>query len=129
MLLPRTLIRSPLPCNRPLDTAVPSFSTLAGDEEKLLQRLWWDGRIIVDLGTETTAWALTATLFYILGTSEILARLPSDAIPLYVSWNELDKSPYPSAVIRGGQCLSDDVGTQPQRINPIGPTYFKSPKA
>ncbi|EEQ30189.1 conserved hypothetical protein [Microsporum canis CBS 113480] len=110
MLLPRTLIRSPLPCNRPLDTAVPSFSTLTGDEEKLLQRL--------------TAWALTATLFYILGTSEILVRLPSDAIPLYqrVSWNELDKPPYPSAVIRRGQCLSYNVGTQPQRINPIGPT-------
>lgn len=102
------------------------------DEEKRLERLWQEGQIIVGAGTETTAWTLSATLFYLLENPHILKKLRDElhvAIPdaeARVSWNQLEQLPYLSAVICEGLRLSYGVSTRLQRINPQGPLYLKT---
>ncbi|KAJ6092288.1 cytochrome P450 [Penicillium canescens] len=104
------------------------------DEEKRLERLWQEGQIVVGAGTETTAWALSVMLYYILDNTEILAKLQQEltnAMPdpsQRISWSELEKLPYLSAVICEGLRLSYGVSTRLQRINPLGPMHFRAPK-
>lgn len=107
---------------------------LTGDlpsEEKRLERLWQEGQIVVGAGTETTAWTLSATLFYVLDNPKIMSKLHKEltsAIPdpsERVSWNQLEKLPYLGAVICEGLRLSYGVSTRLQRINPLGPLHFK----
>ncbi|EGE00701.1 hypothetical protein TESG_07995 [Trichophyton tonsurans CBS 112818] len=104
------------------------------EEEKRLNRIWQEGQLVVGAGTETTAWALTATLFYILDNPEILSRLRQElsvAIPdpnQPVSWTDLENIPYLNAVISEGFRLSYGLSTRLQRINPIGTMHFKAPK-
>ncbi|KAF4910811.1 Cytochrome P450 monooxygenase sdnE [Colletotrichum fructicola] len=108
---------------------------LTGDlpeQEKRLERLWQEGQIVIGAGTETTAWALSAMLFYVLENSEILRRLCGEleeAIPdadERVSWNRLEQLPYLSAVVCEGLRLSYGVSTRLQRINPVGPLILKT---
>lgn len=108
---------------------------LTGDlpeQEKRLERLWQEGQIVIGAGTETTAWALSATLYYILEDVTILHTLQAEltkAIPVpteRVDWSRLEKLPYLSAVICEGLRLSYGVSTRLQRINPLGPLHFKS---
>lgn len=105
------------------------------DEEKKLERIWQEGQIVVGAGTETTAWTLSATLFYVLDNPEIPSKLQSElrtAMPdpnERVSWNHLEQLPYLSAVICEGLRLSYGVSTRLQRINPTSPLHFQSRKA
>ncbi|KAK2030379.1 oxoglutarate/iron-dependent oxygenase [Colletotrichum zoysiae] len=108
---------------------------LTGDlpqQEKRLERLWQEGQIVIGAGTETTAWALSAMLFYVLDDSEVLRKLMREmesAIPdtnERVSWNRLEQLPYLSAVICEGLRLSYGVSTRLQRINPMGPLILKA---
>ncbi|EFQ97138.1 hypothetical protein MGYG_00181 [Nannizzia gypsea CBS 118893] len=104
------------------------------EQEKRLERIWQEGQLVVGAGTETTAWALTATLFYILDNPAIVSRLRqelNDAIPdpnQSVSWTELENLPYLNAVISEGFRLSYGLSTRLQRINPIGTMHFKAPR-
>ncbi|EGX94785.1 cytochrome P450, putative [Cordyceps militaris CM01] len=101
------------------------------DEEKSVSRLWQEGQIVVGAGTETTAWTLSATLFYILNDERVRLRLRKElaaAIPEpchRIDCTELEKLPYLSAVITEGLRLSYGVSTRLQRINPTAPFYFK----
>lgn len=108
---------------------------LTGDlpsEEKRLERLWQEGQIVVGAGTETTAWTLSTTLFYLLDNPEVMSKLHEElkaAIPdpsERVKWNRLEKLPYLGAVICEGLRLSYGVSTRLQRINPLGPLHFKA---
>ncbi|KAK1976428.1 oxoglutarate/iron-dependent oxygenase [Colletotrichum cereale] len=108
---------------------------LTGDlpeQEKRLERLWQEGQIVIGAGTETTAWALSAMLFYVLNNSSILQKLQAElnlAIPdahERVSWSRLEQLPFLSAVICEGLRLSYGVSTRLQRINPVGPLYLKT---
>jgi cytochrome P450 len=108
---------------------------LTGDlpeQEKRLERLWQEGQIVIGAGTETTAWALSVMLFYVLNDSEILRKLRDEleaAIPIVnekVSWNRLEQLPYLSGVICEGLRLSYGVSTRLQRINPVGPFILKT---
>ncbi|KAE8143640.1 cytochrome P450 [Aspergillus pseudotamarii] len=108
---------------------------LTGDlpeQEKQLERLWQEGQIVVGAGTETTAWTLSATLFYLLENATVLGKLQDElatAIPdpsERVSWSCLEQLPYLSAVICEGLRLSYGVSTRLQRINPLGPFHFRT---
>lgn len=103
---------------------------LTGDlpaQEKRLERLWQEGQIVIGAGTETTAWGLSATIFYLLENPLLLAKLQSElaeAIPdptQRVSWSTLEQLPYLSGVVSEGLRLSYGVSTRLQRINPVGP--------
>lgn len=108
---------------------------LTGDlpaQEKRIERLWQEGQIVVGAGTETTAWTLSAIVFYLLDNPSILARLqeelkhaiPDDDASQRVTWSQLEQLPYLSAVISEGLRLSYGVSTRLQRINPLGPLHF-----
>ncbi|KAE8313510.1 putative cytochrome P450 [Aspergillus transmontanensis] len=106
---------------------------LTGDlpeQEKRLERLWQEGQIVVGAGTETTAWTLSATLYYLLENTAVLTKLQEElntaiADPSErVSWSRLEQLPYLSAVICEGLRLSYGVSTRLQRINPLGPFRF-----
>ena len=108
---------------------------LTGDlpeQEKKLERLWQEGQIVIGAGTETTAWALSVILFYVLDDYKILGKLRNEleaAIPDIderVSWNRLEQLPYLSGVICEGLRLSYGVSTRLQRINPVGPLILKT---
>ncbi|KAL4998500.1 cytochrome P450 [Aspergillus recurvatus] len=108
---------------------------LTGDlpeQEKRIERLWQEGQIVVGAGTETTAWALSATLFYLLDNPRTMRRLREElerAIPDAadrVTWKQLEQLPYLSAVICEGLRLSYGVSTRLQRINPLGPLRVRS---
>ncbi|KAF9634227.1 Cytochrome P450 [Lasiodiplodia theobromae] len=94
------------------------------DEEKRLERMWQEGQIIVGAGTETTAWSLSATLFYILWTPGVRAKLQAEldaAIPDATelpSLQVLQALPYLGAVITEGLRLSYGVSTRLQRLAP-----------
>jgi cytochrome P450 len=102
------------------------------DQEKHLNRLWQEGQIVIGAGTETTAWSLSATLFYLLENPCVLAKLQGElaqAIPIpdeRISWSRLEQLPYLSAVICEGLRLSYGVSTRLQRINPLGPLHLKT---
>ncbi|EKG12713.1 Cytochrome P450 [Macrophomina phaseolina MS6] len=92
------------------------------DREKTLERLWQEGQIIVGAGTETTAWTLSATIFYLLwepATMERLCKELEGAMPDPVelpSLQRLEQLPYLSAVISEGLRLSYGVATRLQRV-------------
>ena len=100
--------------------------------EKKLERIWQEGQIVVGAGTETTAWTLSATLFYILENPKVFEKLQDElckSIPNphdRVSWNRLERLPYLSAVICEGLRLSYGVSTRLQRIDPSGPLHLRS---
>lgn len=102
------------------------------DQEKSLERLWQEGQIVVGAGTETTAWTLSATLFYLLDNPSVLAKLREElenALPdatERASWSRLEQLPYLGAVICEGLRLSYGVSTRLQRIDPLAPMCFKS---
>lgn len=106
---------------------------LTGDlpeQEKRLERLWQEGQIVVGAGTETTAWTLSATLFYLLEDRRVFAKLMQELVSHIddaderVTWSELEQLPYLSAVVSEGLRLSYGVSTRLQRINPLGPFLF-----
>lgn len=108
---------------------------LTGDlpeREKRLERLWQEGQIVIGAGTETTAWSLSAMLFYVLNDPRILRNLQNElfaAIPdpkERVPCSDLEQLPYLSAVICEGLRLSYGVSTRLQRINPDGPFFVKT---
>ena len=94
--------------------------------------MWQEGQIVVGAGTETTAWTLTATLFYTLHDADILLKLQRElgnAIPNVeerVPSRALETLPYLNAVICEGLRLSYGVATRLQRVNPNGPLLFRS---
>lgn len=102
------------------------------EQEKRLERLWQEGQIVIGAGTETTAWTLSAMLFYVLDDSEVLRKLQAElraAIPDAddrASWSRLEQLPYLSAVVCEGLRLSYGVSTRLQRINPVGPLFLRS---
>lgn len=75
-------------------------------------------------GTETTAWTLSVTLFYILSNPEIHARLISELRPVFgksggkPSWTQLEQIPYFHGVISEGLRLSFGVTAPLPRIAP-----------
>lgn len=106
---------------------------LTGDlpgQEKRLERLWQEGQIVVGAGTETTAWTLSATLFYVLNDRRVFTKLHRelkssiDGEEKRSTWSELEQLPYLSAVVSEGLRLSYGVSTRLQRINPLSPFYF-----
>ncbi|EMD90794.1 hypothetical protein COCC4DRAFT_127633 [Bipolaris maydis ATCC 48331] len=102
------------------------------EQEKRLERLWQEGQIVIGAGTETTAWALSVMLFYVLDDCRVLRKLRSELEAAFpnaderVSWNQLEKLQYLSAVICEGLRLSYGVSTRLQRINPVGPLIVKT---
>ncbi|KAL4732999.1 cytochrome P450 [Aspergillus similis] len=105
---------------------------LTGDlpeQEKRIERLWQEGQIVVGAGTETTARALSVTLFYLLDNPRIMRHLQEElerTIPdaaQSVTWQQLEQLPYLSAVICEGLRLSYGVSSRLQRINPLGPLW------
>lgn len=102
------------------------------EREKRLERLWQEGQIVIGAGTETTAWALSVMLFYVLDDRQVLKNLRNEleaAIPdadERVSWNQLEQLQYLSAVICEGLRLSYGVSTRLQRINPVGSLILKT---
>jgi cytochrome P450 len=92
--------------------------------EKTVERLWQEAQVFIFAGTETAAWMLSVTTFYILSTPHILQKLKVElraAIPdahKIPSWKELEQLPYLSAVIQEGLRLSIGVSTRQHRICP-----------
>ncbi|KAF6817883.1 cytochrome p450 [Colletotrichum plurivorum] len=92
-------------------------------EEKTLERLCDEAEILTGAGSETTAQTLARIFFYLKFVPETLERLQDEldrALPSaaqILTWSELQKLPYLTAVIREGLRLSYGVTTRLPRIS------------
>ncbi|KAJ5578592.1 uncharacterized protein N7459_007556 [Penicillium hispanicum] len=89
------------------------------ESEKTDYRLGGEGFSMISAGTETTAWTITVTTFYLLNQPDTLARLTQelkDADASNLSWFALEKLPYLNAVISEGLRLSYGVTARIPRI-------------
>jgi cytochrome P450 len=87
--------------------------------EKELDRIYQEGQTFVAAGTETTAWTLSVTMFYLLKEPAKLQRLTNElrkANP--TTSTELEQLPYMNAVIQEGLRLSYGVSHRLPRIAP-----------
>ncbi|KAE8361743.1 cytochrome P450 [Aspergillus caelatus] len=107
------------------------FHAKIPDTEKHPSRMWQEGQIVIGAGTETTAWTLAATTFFILDNPNILSNLRKE-LATYMpnsyekpSCRELEALPYLNAVIQEGLRLSYGVATRLQRINSKSPMIFR----
>ncbi|KAH8660697.1 oxoglutarate/iron-dependent oxygenase [Tricladium varicosporioides] len=104
------------------------------NEEKSVERLWQEGQIIVGAGTETTAWTISAIMYYVLAQPETFSKLSKEleaAIPdpaQLPALTVLEQLPYliclPSESLR----LSYGVSTRSQRVLPQEALIFKTNK-
>ncbi|BAE64654.1 cytochrome P450 [Aspergillus flavus] len=103
------------------------------DSEKHPGRMWQEGQIVIGAGTETTAWTLTATTFFILDNPNILSKLRKELAATMPnryekpSCRELEALPY-LIIIQEGLRLSFGVATRLQRINSEAPMIFRQKK-
>ncbi|KAI9837891.1 MAG: hypothetical protein M1837_002681 [Sclerophora amabilis] len=97
------------------------------DSEKRPERMWQEGQIVIGAGTETTAWTLTVTMFYVLNNPSILSSLQQElqvAIPEpseRVACKTLDNLPYlimPSYLKGSASPMAYDI----PRGTPVGMT-------
>jgi cytochrome P450 len=87
--------------------------------EKKLDRIYQEGQTFVAAGTETTAWTLSVTMFYLLKEPAKLQRLTNElrkANP--TTSTELEQLPYLNAVVQEGLRLSYGVSHRLPRIAP-----------
>ncbi|UDD63902.1 hypothetical protein AFCA_011153 [Aspergillus flavus] len=100
------------------------------DSEKHPGRMWQEGQIVIGAGTETTAWTLTATTFFILDNPNILSKLRKElaaTMPNRYEKPSCREMEY-NAVIQEGLRLSFGVATRLQRINSKAPMIFRQKK-
>lgn len=99
------------------------FSDLP-QQEKTFDRLRQEGISVLGAGTETTAWTLSVTTFYILSNPAIHSRLINELRPVFgkaggrPSWTQLEQIPYLHGVISEGLRLSFGVTGPLPRIAP-----------
>lgn len=98
--------------------------------EKSIDRLVQEGQVIVSAGTETTAWTLSVTTFFLLANPNALRKLREELevafpdpsqVPALAS---LEQLPYLHACIQEGLRLSYGVSSRLQRISPEKPMIF-----
>ncbi|KAJ9669390.1 hypothetical protein H2201_000257 [Coniosporium apollinis] len=91
-------------------------------EEKSISRLCEEANVLIGAGSETSAKALTHTIFYLSSNPEILRRLREEitavmpdasAIPC---WSVLEQLPYFTAVVTEGLRLSYSITTRLPRV-------------
>ena len=91
--------------------------------EKSTQRLVDEAEIIVPAGTDTTARTVQVIAFYVLHTPGVLRTVREElvrAMPerdVLLSWTELEKLPYLTAVIQEGLRLTFGVSTRSPRVH------------
>ncbi|GAD94164.1 hypothetical protein AN8309.2 [Paecilomyces variotii No. 5] len=95
------------------------------ESEKRLDRLAQEGQVVVGAGTETTSWALTVAMFYILDNPSIRQRLETELLSLEFSdrkgslkLSELERLPYLTACIQECLRLSYGVTSRLPRVAP-----------
>ncbi|RAH69896.1 putative cytochrome P450 oxygenase [Aspergillus aculeatinus CBS 121060] len=99
-------------------------------EERTLQRLADEGLVLFAAGTETTATTLSVAIFHVLNDPAILSKLRSELKQIMptphhpVTWRQLEKLPYLTAVIHEALRFSGIVMRQ-QRISPIEVLRYK----
>lgn len=93
-------------------------------QEKTLDRLMQEGQVMIAAGTETTAWTLSVTTYYMLANPEIYAKTKEELniavgnTGANLTLNQLEQLPYLNAVISEGLRLSYGVTTRLQRSSP-----------
>ncbi|KAL1863207.1 hypothetical protein Plec18170_000037 [Paecilomyces lecythidis] len=99
------------------------------ESEKRLDRLAQEGQVVVGAGTETTSWALTVAMFYILENPSIRQRLETELLSLKPNQENSDKKsspklsdlerlPYLTACIQECLRLSYGVTSRLPRVAP-----------
>ncbi|MAD85545.1 MAG: hypothetical protein CL912_21505 [Deltaproteobacteria bacterium] len=92
--------------------------------EKRCDRIMQEDIVLIAVGTETTAWALSAITYYVLADPEINGKLKAELMEIKSkrkgapSLNQLEQLPYLSAVISEGLGLSFGVTAHLQRVSP-----------
>ncbi|CAG8204690.1 unnamed protein product [Penicillium olsonii] len=100
-------------------------------EEKTMERLRDDGLIMLAAGTETTARVLTMGAFYIYRDEVVLRALREELVGAMptpdtkLSWTQLEKLPYLSAVVKESLRLSGSITIRQPRIFPTKPLVYE----
>ncbi|CAG7965129.1 unnamed protein product [Penicillium salamii] len=99
--------------------------------ERTVERLRDDGLIMLAAGTETTARVLTMGAFYIYRDEGILQSLREEligampTIDTKLTWTQLEKLPYLSAVVKESLRLSGSITIRQPRIFPTKALAYK----
>ncbi|PYI35364.1 cytochrome P450 [Aspergillus indologenus CBS 114.80] len=99
-------------------------------EERTLKRLEDEGLVLFAAGTETTATTLSVAIFHILNDPAVLSKLRTELKQIMptphhpVTWRQLEKLPYLTAVIHEALRFSGIVMRQ-QRISPTEALRYK----
>jgi hypothetical protein len=92
--------------------------------EVKLDRLKQEAFSVLGAGTETTAWTLSVTTYYILANPAIHNRMKEELRPVFQkaggrpSWTQLEQLPYLQGVISEGLRLSFGVSAHLPRVAP-----------
>ncbi|KAF3046270.1 hypothetical protein E8E11_001192 [Didymella keratinophila] len=91
------------------------------EHEKSKERLLGEAFSVMSAGTETSSWTMAIITYHVLSQPEVQAKLSGElkSVDLdSVSWLELEKPPYLSAVIAEGLRLSYGIPSRLARIAP-----------
>ncbi|KAI9714885.1 MAG: hypothetical protein M1820_000174 [Bogoriella megaspora] len=100
------------------------------DSEKTERRLGEEAQLLIGAGLLTTSWCLTVGIFYLLSQPSALEKLRVElnkALPTpdsELSWTELEKLPYLSAVIRESLRISYGISTRSPRVVPYKDLHY-----
>nr|BAJ04373.1 cytochrome P450 monooxygenase [Aspergillus oryzae] len=100
-------------------------------EERSLQRLQDEGLLLISVGTETTARALTTACFHIASDDQLRTRLREELRTVLptptssVTWSELEKLPYLTGTVNESLRLGGFLTTRSPRIAPDEPLTYK----
>jgi cytochrome P450 len=87
-------------------------------QERTLLRLEQEGALLALAGTESPAQTLNILFYHLLSNPSILATLRAEINSVPLSWSNLDRLPYLSAVIEEANRLSFGVTARAARIAP-----------
>ncbi|CAI7611117.1 unnamed protein product [Penicillium glandicola] len=101
------------------------------ESERTLDRLEDESALLLGAGTETTARAITVSMFYLIHNKEIMAKLRTElktvlATPLSkASWVDLEQLPYLTGVVNEGLRLSHGMTARLARVSPTEPMLYQ----
>ncbi|KAJ5342350.1 hypothetical protein N7541_011474 [Penicillium brevicompactum] len=99
--------------------------------ERTLDRLEDESALLLGAGTETTARAITVSMFHLLHNRDIIGKLRAELGTVLktpqskASWLELEKLPYLTGVVNEGLRLSHGMTLRLARISPNEPMFYK----
>ncbi|KAJ5826070.1 hypothetical protein N7474_003208 [Penicillium riverlandense] len=100
-------------------------------QERTLDRLEDESALLLGAGTETTARAITVSMFHLMSRPGLMHTLREELKTVLstptskASWADLEKLPYLTGVVNEGLRLAHGMTARLARISPTDPLFYK----